>query len=129
MADVDRINLRGTRLKEAIGETAGGRAEVNCGQPGDMKVEVPQGVFEFVTAATDELVRRCQRQVICVLDGIAWLASRLTVDEYLPGHDRSLGFFTAFAKPTVHQSLIDTNHGLRIASSEANASFLILIEL
>jgi hypothetical protein len=59
VADVDRIDLGGAPLEEAIGEAAGGCADVERGGAGGVDGEVIEGAFEFQATATDVL-RWCQ---------------------------------------------------------------------
>jgi hypothetical protein len=83
-----------------------------------------KGVLEFVTTAANELLGDRQRQFVRVVDRITGFAGGLAINPHLSRHHGALGPLAALAKPAVHQSLINTDHGQRIASGEANASFL-----
>ena len=71
LADVHGKNFRGAVLKQAIGETAGGRAEVERDQSGHVQLKMVQGVFEFVAAAADVFFAGVQGECVIRLDGVA----------------------------------------------------------
>ena len=97
-------------LQQAVGETAGGRAEVNGGQAGDGELKMFQRVFELVPPPADEFFRRGQLDLIRRPHGVAWLARGMAVDFDLPGHDGALGFLAAVAQAAFNEDLIETRH-------------------
>jgi hypothetical protein len=114
MPDIHGVNPGRARSQQAIGKSAGGSAEVNGSQPGDIELKMLKGVLELVPAATDEFLRSGEGEFIGSVDTIAGFAGGLAVDEDLPGHDGALAFLATVAKPAFHQSLVHTNHGRRI---------------
>src|SRR5579859_1706036 len=52
--DVDRVDAGGAALQEAIGETAGGCADIDAGERVGIDGEVFQRAFQFKAAAADE---------------------------------------------------------------------------
>ena len=54
LADIHGKNFCRAVLQQAIGEAAGGRAEIKRDQAGDIELKMVQRVFEFVAAAADE---------------------------------------------------------------------------
>ncbi len=110
LADVHGKNLGRAVLEQAIGETAGGSAEVDGGESGHVQLEMAEGVFQLVAAAADVFFggRQCQR--VIRLDGIAGFVGALGVDADLSGEDGAFGAFTAFAKAAFHQCLVEASH-------------------
>src|SRR5687767_11969766 len=79
VSDIHGVNLGGTGLEQAIRETPSGRAKVNGRLAGYVEVKVLQRVCEFVAAATDEFLRRGERELVGLCNGIAGFAGGLTV--------------------------------------------------
>ena len=117
MPDVHGKDFCSARLEQAIGETSGGSAKVNCGQAlgGDFKML--QRVVQLVSAATDKLFGGGERELIACADVIAGFASGLAVDQRLAGHDGAFGLLTAFTNAALHQSLIHSHHPGSVATS------------
>ena len=113
--DIHGVNPGRAGLQEAIGETTGGRAEVNGNESDDVELEMLEGVFEFVAAATDKFFGSGKSELIRFRDGIAGFAGGLTIDERLTGHDGAFGLFATFADSPIHQCLIHTRHVLSVA--------------
>src|ERR1700677_1341772 len=80
LPDIHGKNFCRAILQKTIGKTSGGSAEVERGESGDVEFEIEQGMFEFVTAATDEFFRRVQRNFIFSSDRVAGLARGLGID-------------------------------------------------
>ena len=113
MPDIHGIDFGRPVLEEAVGETAGGSAQVNGGLVRDGELEVAQGVFELVSAAADILLAGQEREGIGRLHAVTGFARRLGVDRDLPGHDPALGFFAAVAQAALDQRAIEALHAAR----------------
>ena len=120
-ADVHGINLRRAVLEQAIGEAAGGRAEVERDQPGHVELKMFERVFEFVAAAADVFFAGVEREGVIGPDRVAGFAGGPGVDADLAGEDGAFGLFAAFAKAAFNQRLIEAGHGIdrRKLSSKA----------
>jgi len=97
------MDTGGAGLEQAIGEPAGGGAEVDGDEAGDIEMKVVQGVFQFKAAATDIFFAGFQCKDVVGLDGVAGFLGGLAVDADLAGEDGAFGFFAAFTKPALHQ--------------------------
>jgi hypothetical protein len=92
-ANVNGINFGRAVLKEAIGETAGGSAEVNGGQAARIELEMAQTVFELESAAADVPFRDGEGEIVFRLDRVAGLFGGLAAVEDLAGQDGAPGLF------------------------------------
>ncbi len=88
-------------LEQTIGESAGGRAQVERGQAGDIQLEMFERVFELVAAAADIFLAGVERDGVVGFDGVAGFAGGLGVDADLAGEDGAFGAFRGFRKGPV----------------------------
>jgi hypothetical protein len=109
-ANVHGKNLCRAVLQQAIGETAGGCAQVERGQPDDIQLKMVQGVFQFVAAAADVFFVRVQSEPIIGFDGVAGFVRGLGVDADLAGNNGAFGAFAAFTKAAFNQCLVEASH-------------------
>ena len=58
MTDVDRVNLGRTPLQQAIGESAGRRADIESDLVTTIDLEMRERAFEFQAAASTKRLRR-----------------------------------------------------------------------
>ena len=112
MPDVNRVDLCGTVLQQAIGESASRCAHVKCGATGSVDFEKLQGVFELQPAAADEPIVSDQNKCVLVSNRFTRLAGGMIVDPNLAGHDGALGFLAALAQAALHQRHIHPFHRL-----------------
>ena len=98
-------------LQQAIRETAGGRAEVNGCQAGDVKLKMCQRMLQFVAAAADEFLRRFHGEFIAGFDAVAGFACGPVVDADLSRENESFGPFAAVAQAAFDECLIHAGHG------------------
>ena len=97
LADVHGMNFRSAGLQQAVREAAGRSAEVNGREAGDVKLEVTEGVFEFLPAAADIFFSGNQREVVFGLYRVAGFGGCAVVDFDLAGHDGTLRLLAACA--------------------------------
>ena len=116
-SDIVGVDSSGAVLEEAVGETAGGSADIEGDEAGDVDVEVVQGAFEFEAAAAD-----VARGFFDAEDGVegnegAGFEAGLIVDEDLAGEDEAFGLFAGGAEALLNESLIQTgaSHGEGLA--------------
>ena len=112
-ADVHGKNPCGAVLQQAIGKSAGGRAEVERGYSDDIQMKMVQGLFQFVAAAADVFIAGIEGKTVIGLDGIAGFAGGLGVDADLTGEDGAFGAFAAFTKAAFNQGLVKASLELR----------------
>ena len=110
LADVHGKNLGRAVLEQAIGEPAGGGAEVERDQAGHVQLKMSQRVFELVAAAADVFFAGVEGEGVVRLDGVAGFAGGLGVDADLAGEDGAFGAFAAFAEAAFDQCLIEASH-------------------
>ena len=111
LADIYGENFCRAALEQTIRETAGGRADVNGGESGDVELKMFQRVFELVAAARNEFFRRIHNDFIGGFDGVAGFFRRMAVDSDDAGEDEALGFFAAVAECAFDERLIESRHG------------------
>jgi len=58
--DINRHHMGGPPLQQTIRETTGGRTQIQGGEIFYFEVKVFQRVFQFMTAAADEFLRRVE---------------------------------------------------------------------
>jgi hypothetical protein len=109
-ANVHGKNFRRAVLQQTIGESAGGRAQVERHESGDIQLKMAQGVFQFVAAAADEFLFRIQSEPVIGFDGVTGLVRGLGIDADLAGKNGAFGAFAAFAKAAFNQCLVEASH-------------------
>ena len=109
-ANVHGKNLRRAVLQQTIGESAGGRAQVERRESGDVQLEMAQGVFQFVAATADVFLVRIQGEPVIGFNGVAGFVCGLGIDADLSGENGAFGAFAAFAKAAFNQGLVKASH-------------------
>jgi hypothetical protein len=109
-ANVHGKNLGCTVLQQTIGESAGGRAQVERRESGNIQLKMAQGVFQLVAAAADVFLVRVQGKPVIGLDGVAGFVGGLGVDADLSGNNGAFGTFAAFTKAAFNQCLVEASH-------------------
>jgi hypothetical protein len=121
-ANVNGKNFRRAVLQQTIGESTGGRAQVERRQSGDIQLKMAQGVFQFVAAATDVFFVGVQGEPVIGFDGITWFVRGLGVDANLSGKNGAFGAFAAFTKAAFNQCLVKASHvGINLVSFLSHA--------
>src|SRR5205807_6548632 len=93
----------------AVGEAAGGGADVGARKAGERDGPVGEGVLEFEAATADVFeVRAEETDGGGGGDGGAGLVDALLVDEDAAGEDESLGAFAGGGVAVVHEELVET---------------------
>ena len=115
LADIHGKNFCRAALQQTIRKAAGGGAEVERGEAGDIQLKMNEGVFEFVAAAADVFFRRDQNNFVRGPDGVAGLAGGMAVDADLAGEDGAFGAFAAVAEAAFNERLIKSGHGKQVA--------------
>jgi hypothetical protein len=112
-ANVHGKNLRRAVLQQTIGESAGGCAQVERRQSGDIQLKVEQGMFQFVAATADVFFARDQGELVIGFDGVTRFVRGLVVDADLAGKNGAFGAFAAFTKAAFNQCLVEASHEWR----------------
>ena len=76
LADIHGKNFGRAVLQQAVGEAAGGRAEVERDQAGHVQLKMLQRVFEFVAAAADVFFAGLQRERVIRFERRRWVCGR-----------------------------------------------------
>jgi hypothetical protein len=93
-------------LQEAIGEPAGGSAEVNGGQAARIELEMAQAVFELEAAPADVGFRDGKGEIVLRLDQVAGFFGGLAAEEDLAGQDGAAGLFAGGTKGALDEGLV-----------------------
>ena len=107
VADVDRVNLRRAALQEAIGEAAGGRADVERGHAGGIDREMIERAFEFQSAAADIFRRRGDDEFGVGRDFDGGFVQDAIAEADFAGHDGALRLLAAREMPLLDQDNIE----------------------
>jgi hypothetical protein len=108
VAGVDGKDGRGAMLQHAVGEAAGGGADVDAGNAGERDGPVGEGVLEFEAAAADVLEIGAEEADGCVGgDRGAGLVDTLFVNEDATGEDEGLGTFARGGVTAIDEELIE----------------------
>ncbi len=115
VAGVDSEDGGGAVLEHAVGEAAGGGADVGAGEAGDGDVPGGEGGFELEAAARDvaEVVAE-EAEVGGVVDerarfsGLSAFFEALLVDEDAAGEDERLGSLARGGEGAVNEELVET---------------------
>ena len=100
----------GAALEHAVGEAAGGGADVDAGEAGEVDGPVGEGVLELEAAAADVLeVGAEEADGGGGGDGGAGLVDALLVDEDSAGEDEGLGAFAGGGVALVDEELVETD--------------------
>ena len=109
-ANVHGKNFHRAVLQQTIGESAGGRAQVERGEAGDIQMKMVQSMFQFVAAAADVFFAHVQGELVIGFDGVTRFVDGLGVDADLAGKNGAFGAFAAFAKAAFNQGLVEASH-------------------
>ncbi len=110
IAGVDGKDGSCAALEHAIGEAAGGGADVDAAEAGEIDGPVGEGVLEFEAAAADVLeVGAEEADGGCGGDGGAGLVDALFVDENAAGEDEGLSAFAGGGVAVVDEKLVETD--------------------
>ena len=114
IAGVNGENPGGTVLEHAVGETAGGGADVEAEAAGKVDVPVVQSAFELEPAAADVAeVGAEDADGGVVGHGMTGFVGLLFADEDAAGKDEGLGAFAGGDEAALHQQFVETDfHGL-----------------
>ena len=97
-------------LEHAVGEAAGGGADVDAGEAGEVDGPVGEGVLEFEAAAADVFeVGAEQADGGVGGDGGAGLVDALLVDEDAAGEDEGLGALAGGGVALVDEELVEAD--------------------
>lgn len=109
VADVERVYAAGAVLEEAIGETAGGGADVEADVAGGVEGEGVESGFEFVACAGDVAVGLNNLDVKVEWDAGAGfgVGEGLAADGV--GEDEALGFLAGFGESTLDEELVEAD--------------------
>ena len=95
-------------LKHAVGEAAGGGADVDAGEIGEIDGPVGEGALEFEAAAADVFEIGAEEANDRVGgDGGAWFVNTLLVDENAAGEDESLCALAGCCMALIDEKLVD----------------------
>lgn len=99
----------GTALEHTVGEAAGRGSDVETGEAGEDDGPVGEGVFEFETAAADELEVGAEETD----DGVssyrsAGFVDALLIDEDASGENEGLGAFTRGGVALIDEEFVET---------------------
>ena len=108
MPHVNRVNFGRAPLQQAIRESAGRSADVECGQSLRRDFEVIKRAFEFRAAPADVGRTRLKRYGRSWLHHDGGFADDLIADSYFAGHDCALRLLAAREEPLLHEEEIQT---------------------
>jgi len=95
-------------LEHAVGEAAGGGADVDAGEIGEVDGPVGEGALELEAAAADVFEIGTEEANDGVGgDGGAWFVNTLLVDEDTAGEDESLCAFAGGGVALIDEKLVD----------------------
>jgi hypothetical protein len=110
VAGVDGEDCGCSALQHAIGEAAGGGADVDAREAGERDGPVFERAFELETAAADELEIRAEEADDRVgWDGGAGLVDPLFAYQNAAGEDESLGSFAGGSVAEVDKEFVEAN--------------------
>ena len=92
-ADVEGVDEAGAALEEAIGEAAGGGADVEADFIVDVDFPVVEGSFDFQATAADEAGLGEELHFCIFGDFAAGFVGLLAIEENLAGEDEGFRFF------------------------------------
>ncbi len=98
MTNVDREYFRRAALQQAIGKSAGGRANVERGLSLNIDAEKIERTAKFQRAATSELRRRHNRNRGVDLNQLGRFPEYAVPHPHFARHDRALRALAAFKK-------------------------------
>ena len=110
-ADIDREHGGRAALEQAIGEAAGGCAEVEAAKAGDIDGEGVEGGFELVAAAADVPFGGDQLDGRGCVEHVRGLHEDERTDPGAPGHDQALRALPRFGEAAFHQQQIRAKPG------------------
>ena len=105
-ADIDGVDARRAALQQAIGEAAGGGADVEADLARDIDREMIERGFQLESAAADVARLREQFDLARRVDVRAGLVGLLPVDQHLAGQDQRLRFLARFGEAALDHEQI-----------------------
>ena len=108
MPDIDRDNFARAMLKQAVGETAGGSAEIEAAPAGDIELKAGQRALEFMAAPADVTVAAAYFNYGRGGTKLACLIPPLTFHPHFPSQNQSLGLFARFGEAPLDQFDVKT---------------------
>lgn len=120
-ADIVGVDSGGAVLEQAVGKAAGGGADIEGDEAGDVDFEVVEGAFEFEAAAADIAWGFFDAEDGVEGDEGAGFEAGLIIDEDLAGEDEAFGLFAGGAEALLHEGLVQTwaCHGVRFKDQGA----------
>ena len=113
VSGVDRDHASGAVLQEAIGETAGGGADVEASFAGDVDLPMLKTFFELESAAAYVLKILAEESNVGVgIDAGAGLFDFLTLDQNLSGKDQRLRSLTRSGETAFEKQFIQPSFQL-----------------
>jgi hypothetical protein len=107
--DVIGVDLRGTALKDAVGEAAGGGPGIEDDLSGDVDGKFIEGFLNFETAATDELRATFYLDSGLIIDPEPGLEDSLvSLDAHFPGDNEAFGHLAGVTEPAAKHHLIES---------------------
>src|SRR5438128_7050511 len=118
VTDVERDHAPRATLEQDVGEAAGGRADVDRVDPGDVESERVERVRELVPGARDVGRRTLDRQLGRLVD----LSARLVVARHEPDEHERLRLRAALDEAALHQQYVQSFlHAAAGANSSSGA--------
>lgn len=105
-AAVDRVDFRCAVLQHEVGESAGGRADVEADRSFEMKSEREVRALNFKATAADVTLFFLYEELDVVRIWVPRFVGGLSVDAYLARSDESLRLFAAFGQGALYKKLV-----------------------
>jgi hypothetical protein len=106
VTNVNRIDPRRAALQETICEPARTRAEIRGDETARLNAKGAKRMIKLFAAAAHESWRSSKGQFVAVADTGASPRDRQPIDEYVGGHDQSLGARSILGKSALHDRFI-----------------------
>src|SRR6185312_9366197 len=118
-ARIDRMNFGRAVLEQAIGEAAGGGADIGADSAGGIDGEALQRGFPLEAAAADVTKPAAHFDVSAGGNGTSGLIGAHAIDENVSRHDEGAGLLAGFRETVFHHPAIEPDflHSLRICAA------------
>ena len=107
MADIEGVHAGGSVLQQAIGEAAGGCAEVQADLAGRIDFEMLQRGLQLEAAPANESRAREDFDAAGCGHALAGLLRFAVIDQNLAGHDEGLRFFPGIGQTAVQEQEVE----------------------